>query len=90
MGILGFIKDSMNKGLREIDEKILYRIRLEMWRFERKIIKSIMAAFILLLSFAVLALSASFFLIEYIHLTKTLAFLIIGIILLIIGVILKI
>jgi cell division protein FtsL len=84
-----FLKDSIEEAP-NVGREIIQRVRVEIWRFEKRLIKSLMAGFILLLSFAVLSLSFIFFLIEYLHFTKTLSLLIVGIILLIVGIILKI
>ncbi len=71
---------------REFARTILHRI--EMYR--RKVIRSIISAFIILISIIFLSISAIYFLIEYIHLTRTISFFIIGIILLIAGIVIKI
>lgn len=83
-----FLKDSVNE-VPNIGREMVHKAKIELWKFEKRLIKSLMSAFILLLSFAVLALSFIFFLIEYLHVTKTLSLLIIGIILLIVGILLK-
>lgn len=96
MGILDLIKDTSRGFLRDIynqapklTEKIVYQIKLEVWKLEKKLIKDLTALFIFMLSFSAFILAALFFFVEYINLTKTLSFLIIGIILLIIGIFLK-
>ena len=93
MGLLKFLKpiwsslvDSANEN---IGKEIIYRARAEANIIQRKLVKSIISTFILLLSFVFLAISALFFLIDYAHVVKSLAFLIIGIIILVAGIIAK-
>jgi hypothetical protein len=88
--IKGAAENFLKKSLFSGGNEIIYRARLEMRRFQRKMIKTLVSVFILLLAFASLALAGVFYLTEYAHLTRTLAFLILGIVLLLIGVILKI
>jgi hypothetical protein len=93
MGLLDFVGESAGQFIKnklfDSGQEMIYRAKLEMWRFQKRLIKGIMAAFILLMSFAVLALTLIFFLIDYTGMGRTLAFLIVGILLLIIGIILK-
>lgn len=97
MGLGNFIKESIGNAFRsmadrvpDFGEQIIHRAKLEAWKLEKKFMKNLASLLILMMSFAAFALSATFFFIEYINLTKTLSLLIIGIILLIIGIILKI
>ena len=97
MGIGNLIKDyfydmfsKMTRDMPSLGDRLISRINFEIRRTERRIMKNLAALFILLLSFAMLAFSAIFFLIEYIHLTNTLSFLAIGIILLLIGIIIRV
>ena len=73
----------------DFGREMIYRARAEANRFKRKLIKTIISTFMLLLGFIVLLASASFFLIDYLHVTRTLVLLIVGVILLIIGIIAK-
>ncbi|MBM3233952.1 hypothetical protein FJZ19_02560 [Candidatus Pacearchaeota archaeon] len=92
--IMDFLKESFGSFFGKIlsrgKEEMIYRMKLEMWKFQRKVMKTIISACILLLSVAMLALAAIFYLIEYAHLSKTISFLILGIILLVVGILLKI
>ena len=97
MSFGSFFRESLSNAFRDVThempqwgKEMVYRARLELWKVERRIMKNITSLFILLISFTALALSAIFFLIEYLNFTKTLAFLAIGLVLLIIGIILKI
>ncbi len=97
MGIIDNIRESIEQGLsrvfrdsvRSIEKEILRNILIKVNRIKRQMIKELIAIFIILISIALLAASATFFLIEYMHLNKTLSFLIIGIIVLIIGILIK-
>ena len=94
MAIVDFLKESFGSFFSNMmhnkKEEMIYKIRLEMWKFQKKMMKTIISAFILLMSFGLLALAAVFYLIEYVHLSKTFSFLILGIVLLVIGILLKI
>lgn len=74
----------------EIEKEFSRTILRRVYKIKRQIMKELIAIFIILISIGLLAISAIFFLIEYIHLNKTLSFLIIGIIVLIIGILIKI
>lgn len=95
MGIMDIIKSSLSEAVKgvfntsSIGEKIIFKIKLELWKFEKRIINNLMVGFILTLSLIILALASIFFLMEYVGLNKTLSFLTIGIILLLIGIIIK-
>lgn len=96
MGIGSFLKESIGNAFRDmaskpnVFDKMIYRAKMELWAAEKRFMRNLMALFIMLLSFGALALAAVFFLIEYLALTKTLAFLIIGIILLVAAIIVKV
>ena len=94
MGMLDFLKEMLfrtfQNSLKRIEKEFLQAILMRINEIKRKIIKEIVAVLIMLFGFVLLVISALFFLIEYIHLTKTISFLIIGIIVLFIGIIIKI
>jgi hypothetical protein len=94
MGIMDYLKDSAGNFLKtavyDQGHELIYKAKLELWRFQKRLIKSMISVFILLLAFSVLAMAGVFSLIEYAQFSKTLAFLIIGAVLLIIGIIVKI
>jgi len=93
MGILSNIQDAFFEGARSFSRRLerdISRILLEkINQCKRQMAREMFAAFIMLLAIALLSASSVFFLIEYIHLTKTLAFLIIGVIVLLIGILVK-
>lgn len=94
MGILDIIAESAGKFIKNSvfnqGQEMIYRARLEMWRFQKRLIKGIISTVILLMALIVLALALVFCMIDYLNLGRTLAFLIVGVILLGIGIILKI
>jgi hypothetical protein len=94
MGILDYLKESLSAGIsdfmKEIEREFSRTILKRVYLIKKQIMKELIAIFIILISLGLLAISAIFFLIEYIHLNKTISFLIIGIIVLIIGIFVKI
>lgn len=93
MGFMDYIKESFSAGIKEfmkeIEKEFSRTILRRIDMYKRKIMKELIAIFIILISIILLAISAIFFLIEYLHLNKTLSFLIMGIIVLIIGIFIK-
>jgi hypothetical protein len=90
MGIFDAVKNNILKNLlKKSGNEIIYRARMEMHAFQKRLVGSLVAASFLMLSFLFLSLAAVYFFIEYMHLTKTLSFLIIAIIILIIGIFIK-
>jgi len=93
MGIFDYFKDSISVGIseffKEIEKEFSRTVLRRIYHLKRQIMKELIAIFIILIAIALLAISAVFFFIEYMHFTKTLSFLIIGIIVLIIGILIK-
>ncbi len=93
MGILDTIRESIllviKDFMRNIEGELSKTLARSMNRVKKQIMKELMAMFIIIISIGLLAISAVFFLIEYIHLNKTLSFLILGVIILIIGILVK-
>jgi polyferredoxin len=96
MSIKNFIKEilrdaygQMTHEAQKWPERLIHKMNVELWKIERRFMKSLASLLILFLAIISFALTAIFFMREYLQLTFTLAFLIIGIILLIIGIILK-
>lgn len=93
MGILDSIKEAFYESIRTFSrnmEKEFSRAFLQrIYEIKKQIIKDLLAVFIILIAIALLSASAVFFLIEYLHLTKTISLLIIGIIVLFIGIVVK-
>ena len=93
MGILDAIKESLMLGIRgfigDIEKEFSKAIINRIYQIKRQIMKELIAIFVIMISIGLLAISAIFFLIEYVHLNKTISFLIIGIIVLIIGIFIK-
>lgn len=93
MGILDALKEGLIVGMKEflggIEREFSKMLIKRIYRIKKQIMKELAAIFIIIISIGLLAISAIFFLIEYIHLNKTLSFLIIGIIVLVIGILIK-
>ena len=93
MRILDYFKESIKLSFREfvkdLEKELMHSFSKKIYYFKKQIIKELMGIMILLISITFLGISIVFLLIEYLNLTKTLAFGIIGIILLIIGIIIK-
>ena len=90
MGIMSYIKDVLSSGLKSVSdsingEQIVRRMRFEIMRFERRMVRRIMSAFVVLFAILFIAIAAVFSLIEYAGITRTLSFAIIGVVLLLIG-----
>jgi len=71
-------------------EDFIRRIRYEVWRYEKRMMKRVASFFIISLSAIAFILAGIFALVEYLELTATVAVLIVGILLLIIGLIWRI
>lgn len=93
MGIIDIIKESIELGIKgfikNIEKEFSHQLVRRIYQIKKQIMKELIAVFIILASIGLLAISSIFFLIEYIHLNKTLSFLIIGIIVLFIGILIK-
>jgi hypothetical protein len=93
MGIWDYVRDSLSQAIKEfmysIEKEFSRTILARINHFKKQIMRELLAIFIIIISIGLLSASAVFFFIEYIHLTKTLSFLIIGIIVLIIGILIK-
>lgn len=92
--MISYIRDIVRKGLgamahsaqTEISRRIAYEVR----RAQRRLIKSMISFFFIALSLVLLAIGGVYLGIEYLAFSKTLAFLTVGVILLLIGIIIKI
>lgn len=93
MGFFDAIKESILFGIRDLigslEKEITESFIKKLYHIKRQIMRELIAIFIIILSIGLLSVSAVYFFTEYLHLTKTVSFLIIGIILLIIGILIK-
>ena len=97
MGIWDYLKESITMGFREIatsmDKEfgrvLSYRIEKILSQIKRQLFKELLSVFMIIISIGLLSVSAVYFMIEYLSLNKTLSFLIIGIIIMIIGILIK-
>ena len=94
MGLVDYITDflgmNFNKALHNIEREVLYKIESGAHRIVKKAVRTLMSAVIVLFAIMFLALSAVFLFIEYFGLTKTISFLIVGVIILFVALIIKI
>ncbi len=85
-------KNVMYKFIERIEnseDKILYKIKKSIIDLQRRFILNILGSLIILVSLIFISLSLVFLLIEYFLLTKALALGIVGLILLLLGIIIK-
>ncbi len=94
MGIVDYFREALVMGFRDllknvekdIDRFVIYKIE----SVKRKLFFDIINLFFIFLAIGALSLAGVFFFIEYLGFNKTLSFLIIGILFLIISIIIKI
>lgn len=93
MGLLDVLKENLLLGLRDfignLEREFSMPFIKRLYKIKQQIMKELMALFIIIIAIGLLSLSAVYFFIEYLHLTKTISFLIIGIIFLVIGILIK-
>ncbi|MFA4953587.1 MAG: hypothetical protein WC584_05165 [Candidatus Pacearchaeota archaeon] len=85
-------KNAMYKfveGIENGEDRIIYKIKKSVIDLQKRFILNMLGSLIILVSLIFISLSLVFLLIEYFLLTKTLALGIIGLILLILGIIIK-
>ncbi len=94
MSFMDYFKDLLKTNVRRTLRDIEADARMMATEFaskvQRMVIKQVMALFFICVALFLFSLAAVFFMIEYLALTKTLAFLFIGVILLLIGLIIKV
>lgn len=93
MGISNYLKDfvesKVRKAIRVVEHEFLHDAVAGIKGFTRYVLRQFLATILIIAALGALALALLTFFIEYLALTRTLAFLIIGILLLLIGVIIK-
>ena len=77
------------EGIENNEDKIIYKIKKSIIELQRRFILNIFGSLVILVSLIFIAIAFVFFLIEYLLLAKTIAFGIIGVILLFVGIIIK-
>ena len=94
MSLLEYIKTFTNENigriLRNVEDRIVHLADVAVARTTHHVKKQLISLFFMLLSFLLFSIAAVFFLIEYLNLTKTLSFLLLAFLILIIALILKI
>lgn len=84
------VRDTVSRAVSDLGHDVYRDLSYQVQLYKRKIVKDLVSIAILLVSIVFLALAVIFSMIEYLGLSKTLSFGIIGIVLLLIGIILKI
>jgi hypothetical protein len=93
MSVINYVKDVLREGLRDlvrdVGDDVNAVISRRLNQIKREIIKDIFGLLIIIIGIGLLSIGSIFFLIESMGLSRTLSFLIIGIIVLFIGIIIK-
>ncbi len=93
MGLFDYLRESFGNPIRrivrDIQDDVTDAVMSKIQVLQRHIMKQMASMMIIILAGLFLALAAVFFFIEYVQVTKTLAFFILGIILLCIGLMIK-
>ncbi|MDO8508306.1 MAG: hypothetical protein Q7S27_01325 [Nanoarchaeota archaeon] len=93
MGILESIKEGLIKGVGEFTNEVKRDVRrkvdVEVKRVEKRLVRSTISIGLLLIGILFIAISFVYFFVEYLELTRTLAFFIVGAVGLILGIIIK-
>ena len=77
------------EGIENSEDRIIYKIKENILELQRRFILNVFSSLVILASLIFLSIAGVFLLVEYLALTKTLAFGIGGLILLLLGVIIK-
>ncbi|MEK6819076.1 MAG: hypothetical protein AABY10_04045 [Nanoarchaeota archaeon] len=93
MSLADYIKDifslSLGKVSRDIQESITKTVTSQIHIIQKNVIKQFIGLAVIILALIFLAISVVFLFIEYLNLSKTISFLIVGIILLFAGLIVR-
>ncbi|MDD5193602.1 MAG: hypothetical protein PHF67_03375 [Candidatus Nanoarchaeia archaeon] len=93
MSMIDYIQDILKKSfgalIRDIGDDINYAVSRRLSHLKKQIIREFVGLSFILMAIGLLAIAFIFFLVEYLKFDKTLSFLIIGIIILIIGIVIK-
>lgn len=93
MGWTDYLRESLGSGIRgffkNVQDELLTNIFIGLKKVEQHLLKELAAVLILVIGVALLAIACVYFLIDYLLLSRTIAFLTIGIIVLLVGVIIK-
>ncbi len=84
-----FVEGKARKALRYVGESFIEDITHVVHRATHNLMRQVMTMLIIAFALSLLAIAVVFFFIEYLVLTKTLAFLITGILVLFIGLVMK-
>lgn len=91
--MIRLLREALVKSLRhltqDVQADIARRVSYEVRRTQRRIVKSLISFFMMALAIIFLTVGAVYLGVEYFAFSKTIAFLIVGIVLLIIGIVIK-
>ncbi len=94
MGMMEYLKEGFRKGFDQItssvNREVRQRVNAEIKKVESKFTRTTLSLTILLLGLLFLAVSVCYLFIEYIGLSRTLSFLIVGALLLLISLLIKV
>lgn len=77
------------EGIENSEDRIIYKIKKSIIDIQRRFILNVFSSLVILISLTFLSIALVFLLLEYLALTKTLAFGIVGLMLLFFGIIIK-
>ena len=93
MGLIDYFRDlvriSLSRNLRSIENEVMYQINIATQKIVHRIVREMVSVFLLLFAVAFLAFAFVFLFIEYFALTKTISFLIVGVIILFFALIIR-
>jgi hypothetical protein len=93
MGLFDYLRDligmSFSNTLKNIEDEAMYRINAVTQKVVHRIVREMISVLLILLAVTFLALASVFLFIEYLALTKTISFLIVGAVILFFALILK-
>lgn len=93
MGFLDYLRNQIRNGaselVKDVRQEISHKINLEISKIQQRIMRELSSLAILLIGIIFLSIAVVYFFIEYLLLTKTISFLIVGVILLFIGIIIR-
>lgn len=93
MGLIDYFRDligiNISRTLENIENEAVHRLNVMTGRVVNRVIREIVSIFLILFAVALLSIACVFLFIEYFALTKTVSFLIVGIIVLFFALIIK-
>ncbi|MEK6918853.1 MAG: hypothetical protein AABW73_02330 [Nanoarchaeota archaeon] len=89
MSLINYLLSGLGQAslgwLKNVKDDVIFHIKREVWRIERRIIRKVVSLQIMMISALFLLLSLMFFMIDYLGVNRSLLFLIIGVLLLLLA-----